>query len=427
MLFSLPAHAHYLAAMANRRVPSIRDFYTAIQFSAPRLRPNELEQYLRDVDLDSLEWQNNSRGIEARPAWCDPFEGHLPSESEDDSAPETEEAKEAGIVATRSKVAKNTPARKRRRKKFKVEMAEVPSHLPSLPPKHTWLSSPSYPAHSINLQPPLAFLDVKVSSNRLMEASLRGLIRATDAAVLDSQVQGSGIGDNGRKEDVQFDTEVFGLVNKRLPIDERPTVSPQTATVPLPDTLQSTTTGGETNEEENRSIRLKKGRTLSLRLRTPSTSQGIPQTVAINSAEPQTPFKRPNSISHRPSMSVAGPQSAALPTFGSHIRRNTYGSGPWSASSSQTQFNWNVTPSTGMMSPLATPLTPGIGYNYPPTPSDTYANEILSKEAGRQFDQTGSAPIGLPTTVNYKRTWYKKSNNKTSNANSIINQKRLKS
>lgn len=423
MLFSLPAHAHELAGMANRRTPSTRDFYTAMQQCGPRLMPNELEQYVRDVDLEDVDWRKDIRAEERQPSWCDPYEGCLPSESEDDSAVE-EEKKETGVVGTRSRASRTTTARKRRRKKFKVEMAEVPDHFPPLPPKHTWLSTPSYPAHSINLQPPLAFLDRKVSSNRLMEASLRGLIRATDAAVLDSQLQ-HGI---QHGEGTQLDTE--GFDSARLQADGRTAASPQITTFATPSRPLHNASSNETNEDDSQRIKLKKGRTLSLRLRTPSVSQVVPQMQAINSQESiQTPlFKKPLGTSHRLSMSLAGPQSAFLPNVASHARRNTFASGPWSASTSQTQFNWTSISTTDMMSPLATPLTPGLSFNYPPTPSEAYANEVLSKEVGQQFDQNDSAPIGLPTTVNYKRTWYKKkSNSKAISSTAMTNQKQIRS
>ncbi|UZJ56756.1 hypothetical protein CBS101457_006076 [Exobasidium rhododendri] len=435
LLYSLPAHAHALATMSNRRIPSTRDVFTALQFTGPRLRQAELEQHLRDTDLDELVWQTDSKAYKTRPAWTDPIEKFLPSESEDDSAVE-EEAKETGVIGTRSKVAKSTSVRKRRRKKFKVEMAEVPRHFPPLPPKHTWLSSPSYPAHSINLQPPLAFLDRKVSSNRLMEASLRGLIRATDAAVLDSQLQSSSLHSIGRGVDSYFDSEVVGSV--RGLADDRPAASPQqsnTAT-PTKDTNMTTTTSDNYGEDSLRS-KVRKGRTLSLRLRTPSTSQAVPQPLAIISAEassPSTTFKRPLGMGHRPSASTSGPQSILLPNLQSHMRRNTFASGPWSAGlQQQSQGRWgSATSKIDTMSPLSTPRTPGMDFYNLATPSEAHFSDVLSLEAGRQREDTGSAAIGLPTTVNYKRTWYKKSSsssssNKSSSANILASQKRIKS
>jgi hypothetical protein len=439
VLFSLPAHAHELAIMANRRNPSTRDFFTALQFIGPRLRQNELEQYLRDTDLEEMSWKVDNDTYEAKPSWCDPFEGLLASESEDDSAVE-EEVKESGIIGTRSKVAKNITARKRRRKRFRVEMAEVPSHFPSLPPKHTWLSSPSYPAHSINLQPPLAFLDRKVSSNRLMEASLRGLIRATDAAVLDSQLQRSSSQTTKQRDEVEFGREDAGSSRGALP--DRSAAGPHSVNnFSVSSRNANMATPNESSEEGTQmQNRAKKGRTLSLRLRTQSTSQANPPTLSgispetIEASSPSATFKRPIGMTHRPSVSLlSNPSASILPnSFDSHTRRSTATSGPWSSASGQYPMNWNASvPRVDTMSPLATPLTPGLEFHFPTTPSGAYTPDDLSRDAGRQSDQIGTtAAIGLPTTVNYKRTWYKKSNNnvKSNHATqTIIGHKQIKS
>jgi hypothetical protein len=407
VLASLPLHAHELAAMSNRRVPSTRDFYTAIQFSGPRLRPEELEQYIRDVDLENLEWGRERIGaVEKIPEWCEPYQGCLPSESEDDSAVEEEEVEKGkDVIGTRSKTVEKVVAKKRRRRKqFRPGMVEVPSHLPCLPPKHTWLSTPSYPAHSIALQPPLAFLDQKVSSNRLMEASLRGLIRATDAAVFDKQSHKAQ-----QREESRIEADAFG--------NERPTASPQTSHTIKSSGIQGTSAAIEGSEDEARGLPSKKARTLSLRLRAPSISQPA-SVIALNSPEVQTPFKKPGLISHRPSVSFVGPQSATLPSFAAHLRRNT-SSGPFSADASQSQFNWNSALSTNAFSPLATPITPGSAFNFPSTPLEAYNNGDES--------QLDAASIALPTTINYKRTWYKKSNHKSTNAIEAHNVKRVKS
>lgn len=424
MLVSLPAHAHELALNSNRRVPSTRDFYTALQYSGPRLRQAAMEQYLRDVDLDELHWESEAHPTDEKLEWTDPFQGHLPSESEDDSAAEgeDEEIKDGSVIVTRAKKAGDAAARKRRRKRFRPEMAEVPSHLPDLPPKHTWISTPSYPAHSMTLQPPLAFLDMKVSSNRLMEVSLRGLIRATDAAVLDSQVKQGAFPAEDDGKPIEFDSGVFTAIKAQT--DEKPRMSPQSVAPATPAEVETAADGSE--NDANR-IRLKKGRTLSLRLRTPSTSQavGVSLLPTLQSPDDASVIPTPKPKLHRQSMSItAGPQSAIVPSFASPFRRATLSSGPWSANPNQTSLTWNTAiPSSDMFSPLATPLTAGLSYQYPPTPLEFFANEMLSGDGVQQSEHSQTSAVGLPPTVNYKRTWYKKSNH----AHPSTNQKRIKS
>lgn len=422
MLVSLPSHAHAFAINSNRRVPSTRDFYSALEHSGPRLRQAALEQYLRDVDLDELKWNPEHLPVDDKQEWLNPFHGFLPSESEDDSAAEGDDEvmKDSSVIVTRAKKAVRTTVCKRRRKRFHPEMAEVPSHLPNLPPKHTWISTPSYPAHSMTLQPPLDFLDMKVSSNRLMEVSLRGLIRATDAAVLESQVKRESFPTEEDGKTMELNPGVFAETKGQF--DEK---SGKVSQPVIPANLVEAETLAEGSENDANRIRLKKGRTLSLRLRTPSTSQAGTSLLSNVQSPDESPAQSSKPKLHRQSMSISGgPQSAIVPSFASPFRRNTFTSGPWSATPNQTPLTWNSTiPSSDMFSPLATPLTAGLSYHYPPTPLEMYTNELSSGDVLDQSENPQRLPVGLPPTVNYKRTWYKKSNH----ASMLTSQKRLKS
>ncbi|KAJ8606845.1 hypothetical protein MRB53_040655 [Persea americana] len=389
----------------NRRNPSSRDFYAALSFSGERLRPDELVRYASERSAAPVAWEVESSMQADTPEWYDPLRHCLPSESEDDSAKEDEDARLASTsIGTRSKASTTLPRKKRRRKRFRPEMSEVPSHLPGLPPKHTWLSTPSYPAHSINMQPPLAFLDLKISSNRLMEASLRGLIRATNAAQLDSQ-------NREQKVESSEDKISQGHTSELPQPSNVDTSSKPVGTNLQSSSVKSATPASQTDckvKEEEDSTRLKKGRTLSLRLRTPSMSTSAVPTTAESNVEPQsalpTASKRPSS--HRPSMSLIGSQSAIETSFAPHIRRNTLAAAsPWTSTPTQSTFNWNASSmASHMFSPLNTPLTPGVSFQYPATP--------LNEDSTIQMANTDAtvAALALPPTINYKRTWYKKSN-----------------
>lgn len=404
---TLPAYTQQLALIGNRRVPSTRDFYAALAFSGARLRPDELTQFVSGRTARPSSWTIENESQKDLPDWCDPLRDCLPSESEDDSAQEDQDAKSISTtIGTRSKAASSIPQRKRRRKRFRPEMSEVPGHLPSLPPKHTWLATPSYSAHSISLQPPLAFLDLKVSSNRLMEASLRGLIRATDTAQLDSQSKRKMPESQDDSSRAQNPAPI--TTGEVVEMTERPEINPQSSVFAKPAVPAFPSNPEVKDEDGGARSHLKKGRTLSLRLRTPSISNTAVPTSAESSDQPQSASPAPAAkrpFSHRPSMSLLGSQSAIATSFAPHIRRNTMAAAaPWSTTSTSSTFNWNAPAMPGTaFSPLNTPLTPGLTFQYPATP--------INEDIAQMTDADASvATLALPPTINYKRTWYKKSN-----------------
>lgn len=403
-------HTAELAMVARRRKPSARDAYIAIRNAGPRLQPDALEEYAKGRNIDQspawkVEWDR--KRIEAA-EWKAPEEMWLPSDEEDEQENDTSISTSQG------------PAKKRHRKYFRPKMDEIPAHLPPLPPKHTWLSTPSYPIRSEDTIEPLALIDIKVSSTRLTEASLRGLISATDNAVIVSREQKTRGGEkNEINAQPSFKTDLFGTASKRVS-------SPQAQVLP------SVTTPSATDEESRKSRSLK-GRALSLRLRTntapqhstePSTSVADSPPVERNevstSGALSTPsrsfsFKRP-AVSHRASLSlsIAGSRSATPLASPALSRRGTaapQSSGPWTVAPTQSYFTWGPpTPGIGSPAnlPLATPLTPGAGFVYPPTPSDLYAKNDFG--ANHESGNENVEDIALPSVVNYKRSWYRRGN-----------------
>lgn len=403
-------HTAELAMVARRRKPSARDAYIAIRNAGPRLQPEALEEYAKERNINQspawrVEWDRKRTNAAE---WKAPEERWLPSDEEDD--------RELDSSTTISQ----EPVKKRRRKHFKPKMDEIPAHLPPLPPKHTWLSTPSFPIRSEDTIEPLALIDIKVSSTRLTEASLRGLISATDNAVFASREQkakGGAKNESGIQQ--TFKTDLFGTASKTI-------TSPQAQVLP-----PTSTPGGA--DDESRKSRSLKGRTVSLRLRTNTAPQQSTEPSAANTNSPpvernevstpgafSTPsrsvsFKKPTA-SHRTSLSLnlAGSRSATPLQSPALSRRGTIAqasNGPWTVAPTQSYFTWGPpTPGIGSPAdmPLATPLTPGAGFIYPPTPSDLYAKN----DFGVNHESVGDKveDITLPGVVNYKRSWYRRGN-----------------
>jgi len=59
----------------------------------------------------------------------------------------------------------------------------VPNHLPSYPPRHTWMFTPVYATEVLSDLPMLQLVNRKLDNARLVETSLRKLIKQTDKAV----------------------------------------------------------------------------------------------------------------------------------------------------------------------------------------------------------------------------------------------------
>lgn len=58
----------------------------------------------------------------------------------------------------------------------------VPNHLPPPPPRHCWMSTPVYATEVLSDMPVLQLVNRKLDNARLVESSLRQLIRNTDKA-----------------------------------------------------------------------------------------------------------------------------------------------------------------------------------------------------------------------------------------------------
>lgn len=411
VMSGLLVHSQELAMTARRRTPSARDCFTALQHAGPRLQPDSLKKFTKSRKECSLPFGVRRLPAPQLPEWCAPYEEWLPSEEED--------------TDPQAKGASSGSTRKRRRKQCRPKMDEVPPHLPALPPKHTWLATPSYPIRSEDVVEPLALIDIKVSSTRLTEASLRGLISATDNAVLNSR------GRRASEIDTlpAFRTDVFDSPARA----DGPMASPR-ASLPslkqagkfaVPSTAASASvTSPVTDESARGSARLRKGRALSLRLRTTSSPQSSeivsspPQESGADINAPTRPAKKAFLPLHRSSLSVSigpGPRSATPleSPASSSLRRNTSTSsnGPWTAMPTQSYFTWGPSRSgrtpTGEM-PLGTPLTPGAGFSYPPTPADLYSSSnFIGEYEGAGGADDGEGEVTLPGVVNYKRAWYK--------------------
>lgn len=101
-------------------------------------------------------------------AWDDPTASFLPSDSDSDL---------------------ERPVRRRRRGKAAADWNAlmrdiVPDHLPPQPPRHCWKFTPVYATQMLSELPALQLVNRKLDNARLVESSLRKLIRDTDTAAL---------------------------------------------------------------------------------------------------------------------------------------------------------------------------------------------------------------------------------------------------
>ena len=58
----------------------------------------------------------------------------------------------------------------------------IPDHLPPEPPRHCWMFTPVYATEMLSDMPALQLVNRKLDNARLVESSLRKLIKDTDAA-----------------------------------------------------------------------------------------------------------------------------------------------------------------------------------------------------------------------------------------------------
>lgn len=94
-------------------------------------------------------------------SWVSPTAEFLPSDDEDEAGP----AKKTAV--------------------WRELMTDiVPDHLPPQPPRHCWMFTPVYATQVLSELPMLQLVNRKLENARLVETSLRRLIRETDKAAL---------------------------------------------------------------------------------------------------------------------------------------------------------------------------------------------------------------------------------------------------
>lgn len=357
---SLLTHATELSDVGRRRKPSMRDLFIALVYAGRRMHPWEvLSHAQKSKKVPTIVWndlEESRMKHDETPSWSQTCNDWLASDDE-------EENQTTSLKMHVAQGKKPVTWGNKRRKLPSTTMAEIPSHLPALPPRHTWMSTPAYPVQSASAQEPLAFIDLKLSSTRLTEASLRSLIRATDSAAFDS-----------RMSHTKEPQHVSGQG------DEPPVKSDGT----VKDNTSSTDAAASTT-------RTRRGRQVSLRVRTTTSPQTA---VAVGGAN--TPVTEETSHMPYGTRSQRTSTTSAIPALSTPSRNTTVNESqnmspgvflPWSSTS-------------GALFDSRTPLTPEGGFAYPPTPNN-------------QDHQ--NTEINLPGVVNYKRTWYKRSSSVSNN------------
>lgn len=410
----------------------MRDLFVALIYAGPRMHPAELARHAStskqgaEASKDIRRWTHKSvvrkkrENVPIWGRWCDDW---LASDDEDADVGADNAAEDKAI--TWGKKRKRVPSSR---------MAEIPTHLPALPPRHTWSASPAFPAQAASSQEPLSFIDMKVSSTRLTEASLRSLIRATDSAAFDGHLRRVG-----RSNDAQIPAGAAARTGRDIAggnVEMGAPTAPPSSRVRSPSVQEGDARRGSVQ---------RKGKGLSLRLRTTSTTSLLGGNDASNAADEATPAlsEAADKQKHarRQSQPFSGSEPAsAFPSSGtplalSHRRGSSFigrgsPSGPYSAATNAAPgslYPWSGSAAAqsggGSGSGAMTPLTPGAGFVYPSTPADLYGgtfgagsglesgtqNGIAVQASGEDGLDEAANSINIPGVVNYKRTWYKKS------------------
>ncbi|WFD25898.1 hypothetical protein MNAN1_000866 [Malassezia nana] len=144
-----------LSEVANRSHPTLYDMihtFELLGLSIPELRAYSKET--RDGALLRAQIPTTSVHSEQAP-WEHPTDAFLPSDDEQDTDVST----------------------------WKTLMHDiVPDHLPPQPPRHCWMFTPVYATEVLSEMPALQLVNRKLENARLVESSLRQLIKNTDTA-----------------------------------------------------------------------------------------------------------------------------------------------------------------------------------------------------------------------------------------------------
>ncbi|WFD43202.1 hypothetical protein MPSI1_001857 [Malassezia psittaci] len=156
--------AMQLAMQSNRQSPTVHDMITTLEYLD--IEPESLRVYAQN----SRELQSVRKPIrlpkarKSTASWADPTGSFLPSDDE---------------LQDRSNKAEKPI--------WNLLMDEVvPNHLPSQPPRHCWMATPVYATQTLSEMPMVQLVNRKLDNARLVETSLRRLIRETDKAALPS-------------------------------------------------------------------------------------------------------------------------------------------------------------------------------------------------------------------------------------------------
>ncbi|WFD37038.1 hypothetical protein MCUN1_003930 [Malassezia cuniculi] len=155
------------AESANRQIPTAHDVIDSLAYVG--LSIHELAQYAAEKACHRKRVTVTvDHPVRKIPQWADPTAAFLPSDSDSDL---------------------ERPTRRRRMGKAAADWNAlmrdiVPDHLPPQPPRHCWMFTPVYATQMLSELPALQLVNRKLENARLVESSLRKLIRDTDTAAL---------------------------------------------------------------------------------------------------------------------------------------------------------------------------------------------------------------------------------------------------
>lgn len=161
-MMTLTRSTAQFAAQSNRQSPTVHDVLQTFAYLGMDTPP--LIAYAQQTTADRTH-RTPVRAARARhgpEAWADPTADFLPS---DDEGKNRDDDEEPSV--------------------WKKLMSDiVPDHLPPQPPRHCWMFTPMYATQMLSELPMMQLVNRKLDNARLVEASLRRLIRETDKAAL---------------------------------------------------------------------------------------------------------------------------------------------------------------------------------------------------------------------------------------------------
>lgn len=188
LLATLTMSSTLFAESANRQLPTVHDVIGSLAYVGMSM--HELSEFSAQRRAsDSRAAVTVVRPPKQTPEWADPTASFLPSDSDSDL---------------------ERPPRRRRRGKAAADWNAlmqdiVPDHLPPQPPRHCWKFTPVYATQMLSELPALQLVNRKLDNARLVESSLRKLIRNTDNAALQPEDKEARALEHGMIEEVGLD------------------------------------------------------------------------------------------------------------------------------------------------------------------------------------------------------------------------------